>query len=103
MTRSDDTSLAVTPKDQAAIHAVFDEGLTLKRELAEIKRLQPKKREELRERAKRFHKLLRENEAILVKMFGDMDSDEETVSVVDSLLEELREIYSRLGLELKAA
>jgi hypothetical protein len=103
MTRSDDSSLAVTPKDQAAILAVFDEGLQLKKELAEIKRLQPKKREELRQKAKRFHKLLKENEKILAHMFGDIKDDEETITVVDSLLDELRQIYSRLGLELKAA
>jgi hypothetical protein len=103
MTRSDDTSLTMTPKDQAAILAVFDEGLKLKKELAEIKRIQPKKREELRQRAKRFHKLLRDNEQILSRMFGDVEDDTESMSVVESLLDELRQIYARLGVDMKMA
>ena len=94
-------SLTVTVKDQAAILAVFDEGITLKRDLQMIKKIQPKKREELRQRAKRFHKLLKENEKLLTRMFGDIEGDTETVTVVESLLEELGQIYMRLGLDIK--
>ncbi len=94
------SSLTVLPKDQAAILKVFDEGLKLKQDLALIKKIQPKKREELRQRAKRFHKLLKENEMLLSRMFGDVEGDEEIVSVVDGLLDELRQIYGRLGVKM---
>jgi hypothetical protein len=94
---------ATPSKEFAVIQLVFEEGLSLKNELAGIKKLQPKKREELKQRAKRFHKLLKDNEKILAGMFGDVSDDEEVVSIVDSLLDELRQIYARLGVEVKMA
>jgi hypothetical protein len=102
MTPAADATLTITPKDMAAIHAVFDEGIALKKELAEIKKLQPKKREELQKRAKRFHKLLKDNAQILERMFGDVKGDEEAGSVVEGILEELRQIYTRLGVKMAA-
>jgi hypothetical protein len=66
-----DSSLTMTEKDQAAVQAVFEEGMTLKQELAAVQRLQPKKKEELRKKAKRYEKLLKEHKSIISRMFGE--------------------------------